>query len=159
MLFVGEGPGRSEDALGYPFKGPTGRFLRQTITSVNPGVRVGFTNLVACRPVNKVGGEDRPPAYEEVLACSGRLKELIEIVKPVVVVAVGRVPNQYMHMSGWRGVRERIMHPSAVIQRGGEDYEHYPDWKKDIGRILERVHSLCQTPPEGRGPRRFRPAR
>jgi uracil-DNA glycosylase family 4 len=90
-LFVGEGPGRSEDAKGEPFVGPAGKLLDNMLFSV--GLRRGenayIANTVKCRPIGQ-DGRDRPPALDEAAACRPYLERQIDLIKPKIIVALGK---------------------------------------------------------------------
>lgn len=99
VLLVGEGPGTTEDASGWPFTGPAGnqwnRIWQEAADEVRgPVVRYALTNLVACRPTDE-DGNNRPPAKDEVKACRPRLVELIRMASPKVVVLMGRPAKSY----------------------------------------------------------------
>lgn len=94
-LFVGEGPGRNEDAQGEPFVGKAGQLLDNMLLALNMkrGENVYIANIVKCRPTDE-SGKDRRPSQEEVSACLPYLKRQIELVQPTVVVALG-------HTAAW----------------------------------------------------------
>src|SRR5260370_28208053 len=83
LLFVGEAPGPSEDSTGLPFDGPAGRLLDNIIAQVwvllsSPPMRVAFTNLVLCIPLEEEGSAKfSEPPDECVEACKPRLSEFI----------------------------------------------------------------------------------
>jgi DNA polymerase len=86
IMFVGEAPGFYEDQQGRPFVGPAGRFLEELLTSI--GLRrdqVYIGNVIKCRPP-----ENRDPLPKEVEACRKWLTRQIELIKPKVVVPLGR---------------------------------------------------------------------
>ena len=86
ILFIGEGPGEEEDKQGLPFVGRSGKFLREMIGSVGLEKKDYFIgNVVKCRPP-----ENRDPRPDEIEACSGWLKQQMEIIKPEVIVTLGR---------------------------------------------------------------------
>jgi DNA polymerase len=90
-LFVGEGPGRNEDAKGEPFVGPAGKLLDNMLLSM--GLRRGenayIANTVKCRPIAE-DGRDRPPAPDEAEACLPYLERQIALIKPTIIVALGK---------------------------------------------------------------------
>lgn len=94
-LFVGEGPGRNEDAQGEPFVGKAGQLLDSMLLALNMkrGENVYIANIVKCRPTDD-SGKDRRPSQEEVAACLPYLKRQIALVRPTVVVALG-------HTAAW----------------------------------------------------------
>lgn len=86
VLFIGEGPGRDEDLQGKPFVGAAGRLLTALIESIGMGrEQVFITNVVKCRPPN-----NRDPLPEEVASCWPYLEEQIKIIKPKLIVTLGR---------------------------------------------------------------------
>jgi len=90
-LFVGEGPGRNEDARGEPFVGPAGKLLDNMLLAL--GLRRGdnayIANIVKCRPTDATG-KDRPPTAEETAACMPYLLRQIALIQPTVIVALGK---------------------------------------------------------------------
>ncbi|MBX3665984.1 MAG: uracil-DNA glycosylase [Burkholderiales bacterium] len=87
-LFVGEGPGADEDAQGEPFVGQAGKLLDNMLAAIDlrRGSNVYIANIVKCRPPG-----NRNPAPEEALACSGYLQRQIELIRPKLIVALGKV--------------------------------------------------------------------
>jgi uracil-DNA glycosylase family 4 len=90
-LFVGEGPGRNEDLQGEPFVGPAGKLLDNMLRALDlaRGQNTYIANIVKCRPVG-VDGRDRPPAPDEVDACMPYLRRQIALIRPQVIVALGK---------------------------------------------------------------------
>ncbi len=90
-LFIGEGPGRNEDARGEPFVGPAGKLLDNMLLAL--GLRRGdnayIANIVKCRPTDPTG-KDRPPTAEEAAACLPYLLRQIALIQPTVIVALGK---------------------------------------------------------------------
>jgi DNA polymerase len=89
-LFVGEGPGADEDAQGEPFVGQAGTLLDNMLMSINlrRGKNVYIANIVKCRPPN-----NRTPEFDEVAACLPYLKHQIELMKPRLIVALGKTAS------------------------------------------------------------------
>ncbi len=86
VMFVGEGPGKSEDKYGKPFVGASGKFLDELLVSIGLSREsVYIANMVKCRPP-----ENRDPKESEMEACSGYLDAQIQIIKPKVIVTLGR---------------------------------------------------------------------
>ncbi|MBM3925720.1 MAG: uracil-DNA glycosylase [SAR202 cluster bacterium] len=86
VMFIGEGPGFHEDRQGRPFVGPAGKFLSELLDSV--GMKredVFITNVVKCRPPG-----NRDPLPGEIQACKKYLDKQLELIKPKVVVTLGR---------------------------------------------------------------------
>lgn len=90
-LFVGEGPGRNEDLQGEPFVGPAGKLLDNMMRALDlaRGENTYIANVVKCRPVGP-DGRDRPPAPDEVSACLPYLQRQIALIRPDVIVALGK---------------------------------------------------------------------
>ncbi len=89
-MFVGEAPGYHEDIQGRPFVGRAGELLTKMIEAM--GLRrddVYIANIVKCRPPG-----NRDPLPEEILACEPYLKRQIELIRPKVICALGRIAIQ-----------------------------------------------------------------
>lgn len=90
-LFIGEGPGRNEDAQGEPFVGPAGKLLDNMLVAMGlkRGDNAYIANIVKCRPVDE-SGKDRPPSPQEVASCMPYLQRQIDLIQPTVLVALGK---------------------------------------------------------------------
>lgn len=90
-LFVGEGPGAREDATGEPFVGQAGKLLDQMLAAIGleRGHHVYITNIVKCRPPN-----NRNPGLNEAHQCEPYLTRQIELIKPKLIIALGKVAAQ-----------------------------------------------------------------
>lgn len=122
VLFIGEGPGKAEDALGTPFIGPAGRLLDKWI-DYSGTYTYAITNLVACRPTNCVGGANRQPSEDEVRHCHERLIEVFYMAMPKLVIAVGRVAeNNLLELTReilpLKITMVAILHPAYVLRAG-----------------------------------------
>ena len=92
LVFVGEGPGQSEDEQGRPFVGRAGELLDRMIAAM--GLERGdvyIANLVKCRPP-----ENRTPSPDEVETCIGYLKRQLELIAPRVIVTLGGPAAKYL---------------------------------------------------------------
>ena len=87
-LFVGEGPGVEEDELGEPFVGQAGKLLDAMLTAagLQRGREVYIANVEKCRPPG-----NRNPSADEVQACAPLLDRQIDLIKPKIIVALGKV--------------------------------------------------------------------
>lgn len=86
IVFIGEAPGWHENQQGRPFVGPAGQFLEELLASVGLTRRdVFIANVVKCRPPN-----NRDPQPEEITACAHFLDAQLAVIKPKIVVALGR---------------------------------------------------------------------
>ena len=86
LLFIGEAPGWHEDQQGRPFVGPAGHFLEELLRSI--GLRreeVYIANVIKCRPPS-----NRDPLPDEIKACRSWLDRQIELIKPKVIITLGR---------------------------------------------------------------------
>jgi uracil-DNA glycosylase len=90
-LFVGEGPGAEEDAKGEPFVGQAGRLLDNMLPAIGlrRGANVYIANCVKCRPPG-----NRNPEAGEALACEPYLHRQIELIRPKLIIALGKIAAQ-----------------------------------------------------------------
>ncbi len=89
-LIVGEAPGRDEDLQGEPFVGRAGQLLNAMLKAVGlERGQVYIANILKCRPPN-----NRDPRPEEVLRCEPYLMRQIELIRPKLILAVGRIAAQ-----------------------------------------------------------------
>ena len=87
IVFVGEAPGKNEDLIGEPFVGRSGKLLDKILGAVNLSRdKVFILNVVKCRPP-----ENRAPNSSEIDKCEPYLKKQLKIIKPKLIVALGRV--------------------------------------------------------------------
>ena len=87
LMFIGEGPGREEDIQARPFVGDAGRLLTNLIVKL--GLKredVYIANIVKCRPPN-----NRNPEEDEIATCISFVKEQIDLIKPDIIVCLGRI--------------------------------------------------------------------
>jgi uracil-DNA glycosylase len=91
LMFIGEGPGRDEDLQGEPFVGRAGQLLTDIITK-GMGLKredVYICNVIKCRPP-----ENRNPEPDEVASCEPFLKKQVDLVKPEIIVGLGKFAVQ-----------------------------------------------------------------
>ena len=92
LCFIGEGPGEQEDRTGSPFVGPAGQLLDKIIGAMGlQPDEVYVCNVVKCRPPN-----NRTPEPDEMHACSPFLVRQLELVRPEVIVALGRTAVSFL---------------------------------------------------------------
>lgn len=142
-LFIGEGPGRSEDAKGEPFVGPAGKLLDNMLAAL--GLRRGdnayIANIVKCRPTDP-SGKDRPPTPEETAACIPYLLRQIALIQPAVIVALGKTAalsllglDPATPVSSLRGKQHRYAglplivtyHPAYLLRTPGDKRKTWAD--------------------------------
>jgi uracil-DNA glycosylase family 4 len=138
-MIVGEGPGLGEDVLGRPFIGPAGKLLRRCLEkSIPEGFNdpICLTNLLACRPYDgePTSASNRAPLPEEIEACRPRLTSLVSIMQPSLVIAAGRVAEEYvlgpLFDADVYQVTVHVPHPSYILRSGRE--EEYINTLKDV---------------------------
>ena len=90
-LYVGEGPGAQEDVMGEPFVGQAGKLLDNMLAAIDlkRGRNVFITNIVKCRPP-----ENREPRPDEAQCCEPYLARQIELIRPKLIIALGKVAAQ-----------------------------------------------------------------
>lgn len=90
-LFVGEGPGAEEDKRGEPFVGPAGQLLDAMLAAIGlaRGQGVYIANAVKCRPP-----QNRTPTPDEISACRPYLERQIDLLKPRLIVLLGKAAVQ-----------------------------------------------------------------
>lgn len=139
VMFIGEGPGEEEDKTGFPFVGRSGQLLSAMLDKCLGMTRdqVYIANIVKCRPP-----ENRDPEPDEVLECIGYLTQQIDLVKPKVIVTLGRVASQTLlatdeKISKLRG-RVHLLddipvvptwHPSYLLRKPMARWETVEDMK------------------------------
>ncbi len=107
-MLIGEAPGKQEDLKGEPFVGPAGQLLTEMIRALGYARdEVYIANILKCRPPN-----NRDPKIEEVEACSGFLKQQIALVKPKIILAVGRIAAQRL-----LGTQESLAKLRGVVHK------------------------------------------
>jgi uracil-DNA glycosylase len=155
ILFIGEGPGKDEDASGRPFVGRAGQKLNDMIGAM--GMKredVFICNIVKCRAYLTDIGKDRPPSEDETSACTPYLVRQVEIVRPKVIVTLGLPSTRYLLKSkdsmtrmrgnwyAWRGIKVMpTWHPAYVLRNYTEQTrrEVWDDLKKvltELGRPI-----------------------
>ena len=92
ILIIGEAPGATEDKEGRPFVGAAGKLLDSLLNSIGLSRdKVFITNLVKCRPP-----ENRDPREQEIKACSPYLMRQISVIRPFLIITLGRHSTQYI---------------------------------------------------------------
>jgi DNA polymerase len=119
LMFIGEGPGAQEDAQGLPFVGRSGKLLDQLIAEELGMTRaqVYIANVVKCRPP-----ENRDPKPDEIDACRPYLTAQLDLIRPGVVITLGRYAAQWLlnTTEGITKLRGKA-YPFAAALRGGAE--------------------------------------
>lgn len=125
LLFIGEAPGREEDISGIPFVGRAGKLLDKYLYAVDiPRESVYIANILKCRPP-----ENRDPLPEEEDACIGYLREQLKLIRPRIIVCLGRISALRLIKPDFRITREHgvwfqkgnyqmtaVFHPAALLR-------------------------------------------
>ena len=125
IMFIGEAPGYHEDQQGRPFVGAAGQFLEQLLASVHlTRQQVFIANVIKCRPP-----DNREPQPDELAACRPYLDRQIALLKPKVIVTLGRFSMQIAFagasISRIHGVPKKVgdtvyfpmFHPAAALHQ------------------------------------------
>ncbi len=130
LMFIGEGPGAEEDRQGLPFVGRSGQLLDRLIREELGTTRAHayIANIVKCRPP-----ENRDPKPDEIDACRPYLTQQLDLIRPAVVIALGRFAAQWLLQTtdGINKLRGRsypfahgllipTLHPAAALRGGAE---------------------------------------
>lgn len=119
VMIVGEAPGASEDKKGVPFVGRSGALLDTMLAEAGLAREdVFIANVVRCRPP-----ENRNPRAAEIRACAGWLAEQIRLVKPEMVITLGRYALQHFIPSGRITQLQGEVQP---LEEGGQSFALYP---------------------------------
>lgn len=145
LMFVGEGPGRDEDLQGEPFVGRAGQLLTDIITK-GMGMKredVYIANVVKCRPP-----ENRNPEPDEVAACEPFLKKQIDLVRPRIIVGLGKFAVQTLLQSkapitklrgnwhSYHGIKLMpTFHPAYLLRNPADKKLVWEDIKKVINEL------------------------
>lgn len=153
IMFIGEAPGKNEDAQGIPFVGAAGKFLAEMLATIKlKREDIYITNVVKYRPP-----ENRDPLPEEITACMPWLHEQITIIQPKIIVTLGRhamehfIPGKKIsevHGQAFRRTFDDIgpqvffalYHPAAALYNGGMRQTLIDDFKK-IPKVVEKLKS------------------
>ena len=150
VMLVGEGPGANEDEQGLPFVGKSGQLLDHYLEAVDLSrdKNVYIANIVKCRPP-----QNRDPLPEESAACMPWLRQQFQLIRPKIVVCLGRVAAQRMLDPGFSISRDHgkffdkqgtlfmaTYHPAALLR--------YPDNKPavfgDFVALRQKITEVCE---------------
>lgn len=149
VLFVGEGPGENEDLTGEPFVGRGGQLLDKLLYAVDLSreKNIYIANMVKCRPPH-----NRDPLPEEQDACIGYLREQVRILKPAIIVCLGRIAAMRIIKPDFKVTKEHgqwfskggiemmgTFHPAALLRNPGNK----PDAFEDFISLREKIKELC----------------
>lgn len=140
LMFIGEAPGKDEDLSGIPFVGAAGKLLDKYLTAVDiDRNEVYIANILKCRPP-----QNRDPLPNEQDACIAYLREQVRLIKPALIVCLGRISaariiHDNFKISQEHGVFVRkgnylmtaVYHPAALLR----DPRRREDMLKDMKQI------------------------
>ena len=149
IMFVGEGPGQQEDLTGIPFVGPAGQLLDRMLEIIDlDRTKYYIANIVKCRPPR-----NRDPLAGEQDACIGYLREQVKLVRPKIIVCLGRIAAMRLISPDYRITKEHgkwvqkggfwmtaIYHPSALLR----DESKRPETFDDLISIREKIKEVCR---------------
>lgn len=148
VLFVGEGPGQSEDEQGLPFVGRSGQLLDKYLFAIDldRSKNCYIANIVKCRPPH-----NRDPLETEQDACIGYLRNQVALVKPKIIVCLGRIAAKRLIDADYRITRQHgqwverngvwmtaIYHPSALLR----DVSKRPETFDDLLAIRTKIREI-----------------
>ena len=149
VLFVGEGPGENEDLQGEPFVGRGGRLLDLALEAVGLSreKNIYIANIVKCRPP-----QNRDPLPEEQEACIEWLRAQVALIRPKIIVCLGRVAACQIINKDFKVTKEHgqfferngvllmgTLHPAAVLR----DPRKKGEWFADFVTLREKIEEVC----------------
>lgn len=150
VMFVGEGPGENEDLTGEPFVGRAGKLLDDMLHIIDLDRRknIYIANIVKCRPP-----KNRDPLGTEQEACIGWLNQQIALIKPKIIVCLGRIAAMVLIKEDFKITREHgqffekdrikymaLYHPAALLR----DPRRRPETFEDLKALQVFIKGNCQ---------------
>lgn len=150
LMFIGEAPGEREDLTGLPFVGRAGQLLDKYLFAVDiPRENVYIANILKCRPP-----KNRDPLPAEEDACMDYLREQVRLVRPKIIVCLGRIAAQRLISPDYRITREHgtwvqrgnflitaVYHPALLLR----DPHKKEDMLEDMKAIAAKLDELKNT--------------
>ena len=149
VMFIGEGPGENEDLTGEPFVGRGGKLLDDMleIIDLSRERNIYITNMVKCRPP-----QNRDPLNQEQEACIGYLRNQVALLKPKIIVCLGRIAAMKLIREDFKITKEHgqwqekagvwmtaIYHPAAILR----DPNKGPDTFQDLKGLQAKIREIC----------------
>lgn len=149
IVFIGEGPGEQEDLRGEPFVGRGGQLLDKYLDAIglDRKTNIYIGNMVKCRPP-----QNRDPKPEEQEACIGWLREQIRLIRPKIIVCLGRISAQRLIDPAFRVTKQHgefiekngvwmmgTFHPAALLRNPRQK----PDALEDFLRLRDKIREVC----------------
>ena len=154
IMLIGEGPGEQEGRQGVPFVGPAGKLLDDMLEII--GLKrddVYIANIVKCRPP-----ENRDPLGVEQDACIGYLRRQVALLRPKIIVCLGRIAAMRIIKPDFKITREHgewfekngfqmmaVYHPAALLRdprRRPESFEDFKGLQQKINELCEHTHAV-----------------
>ena len=147
VMFIGEGPGEQEDLQGEPFVGAAGKLLDDMMSIIDLNRENCYiANIVKCRPPR-----NRDPLETEQDACIDYLRNQVALIRPKIIVCLGRISATRLIRPDFRITREHgqwiekngiwmtaIYHPSALLR----DVSKRPETFDDLISLREKIREL-----------------
>ena len=148
VMFIGEGPGEQEDLKGEPFVGRAGKLLDDMLEIIDlDRSKIYITNMVKCRPP-----QNRDPLNVEQEACIGYLRNQVAIIRPKIIVCLGRIAAMKLIKEDFKITREHgqwvekagvhmtaMYHPAALLRN--------PGWRpaafEDLKSLQAKIREIC----------------
>ncbi len=149
VMFVGEGPGKNEDEQGEPFVGRGGQLLDVYLETIglDRQKNIYIANIVKCRPP-----QNRDPLPEEQEACKPWLREQFRLMRPKIVVCLGRIAAKVMIKNDFAIMKEHgqwfekngiwfmaTLHPAALLRNPGNKPLAFDDFLA----LRAKIEELC----------------
>ena len=149
VMCIGEGPGENEDLQGEPFVGRAGKLLDDMLELIelDRTKYVYIANIVKCRPP-----QNRDPLNTEQDACIGYLRNQVALIRPKIIVCLGRVAAVRLIREDFKITREHghwltkagvqmtaLYHPAAILR----DPNKRPDTFQDLKSLQAKIREVC----------------
>ena len=148
VMFIGEGPGEQEDRTGRPIVGRAGQLLDDMLAMIDlKREKVYIGNMVKCRPP-----QNRDPLNIEQEACIGYLRNQVALLKPKIIVCLGRIAAMKLIKEDFKITREHgqwiekagvwmmaMYHPSALLR----DPRKRPESFEDLKSLQAKIREVC----------------
>ena len=149
VMFIGEGPGEQEDLQGEPFVGRAGKLLDKLLYAADLDRRknIYITNIVKCRPPM-----NRDPQEDEQEACIPYLREQTRLIRPKIIVTLGRIAGMRLIKPDLKITREHgtwvekkgvlmmpMLHPAALLRNPSQMEGAFADFLE----LREKIKEVC----------------
>ena len=148
VMFIGEGPGEQEDLQGEPFVGRAGKLLDDMLELIDLDRKsIYIANMVKCRPP-----KNRDPLPEEQAACSEWLTRQIALIRPKIIVCLGRIAAMRYIREDFKITKEHgqwtvkngimtmaMLHPAALLR----DPRKRPETFEDLKVLQQAIRDYC----------------